>query len=234
MPMGHFTGRILPSFLGFTFKDIKTIGLTHRQLGLKVAYTIVIHGSEVRVDCEVPHYDDEHLGYLQVRALDLVRACVDVAVFATGLGLSVILDTFTKPNGETVLLSFANQSLAQECTVFKMTDSPSEKEKDDFQKLMKAVLTEPALFLALNDLSQSLSGPHQVLTNCGRVLDGLRKIVAPGLEPRKGWPTLQAIVNVDESYMKWVSDQATNPRHGDRSFIEVKSSLKLRGERGRS
>ena len=51
---------------------------------------------------------------------------------------------------------------------------------------MNVVMREPHLFLVLNDLTQTLYIPHQVATACGRVLDGLRRIAAPGVDKEKG------------------------------------------------
>jgi hypothetical protein len=220
MLKGRFIGRILPSFLGFTFTDITPI--TVRSSTGKwptVKFSIQIMNCSIDIDCELSRYEEDDLGYLHVRALDLTRACVDLAVFGSGQGMTVILDAFTKPNGQTVLLAFTQRELASECTAITVTPTPTQEEREKFAKLMTTVTTDPALFLALHDLAQTVAGPHQVPTNCGRVLDGLRKIVAADVDAKKGWVKMQQLLNVSPEYMKWVSDQSANPRHGDRSFV---------------
>ncbi len=70
---------------------------------------------------------------------------------------------------------------------------------------------------SINDLAQTLLFFHVSPTNCARVLDSLRRAVAPNLKPKPGWVELREIVNCDENYMFWVSEYSHNPRHGDRS-----------------
>jgi hypothetical protein len=128
------------------------------------------------------------------------------------------MDTFTKPNGETVPLSFSQPLVAPECTAYRLPYS-SPAEREDFHKALLAIRTEPALFMALNDLTETLYVPDQIPTNCGRVLDGLRKILAPDMEPKPGWVHFHGLLGIDPPYRRWISDQSTNPRHGDRTGI---------------
>jgi hypothetical protein len=207
-------------FLGFTFTDISPITLSSSSgRWPTVKFSIQIADCSIVIDCELSRYEEDDLGYLHVRALDLTRACVDLAAFGSGQGMTVILDAFTKPNGKTVRLAFTQRELATECTAITVTPTPTQEDREKFRKLMNAVTTDPALFLALHDLTQTIAGPHQVPTNCGRVWDGLRKIVAADVDAKKGWVKMQQILNVSPEYMKWVSDQSAKPRHGDRSYI---------------
>jgi hypothetical protein len=218
MPIGFFSGRVLPSGLGMSLGNATRIRLGASEFGGAVVFTIAIINAEIDIDCEVEEYQDDRLGYLHARAFDLARACVDVVAFGTGQGMTVILDTFTKPDGTAVPLAFAQRSLAAECTVYKI-DSSIPAERAEFTNVLHVVAREPHLFMILNDLIQTLSLPHQAATNCGRVLDGLRKLVAPNVDPLKGWRILQGLLNVDGEYMEMVSETAKKPRHGDKSPI---------------
>lgn len=220
MPRGRFNGRVLPDCWQVCLTDIPdlTVRRPHGDFPDVTLATHILLG-QVTVDCELDPYSDDYIQYLFLRALGCARVCVDAVAFATGHGLHVIMDTFTKPNGETVPLSFSQPLVAPECTAYRLPYS-SEPEREEFHKALVAIRTESALFMALNDLTETLYVPDQIPTNCGRVLDGLRKIIAPNLERKDGWTLLQGLLAVDPAYMKWISDQSTNPRHGDRTGIE--------------
>jgi len=96
----------------------------------------------------------------------------------------------------------------------------TKEEKRDLEAILAIVMKEPALFMALNDLIQAVSVPHMTPTNCGRVLDGLRKLVAPGMEPKQGWPIFQQTIQADEPYLTFISELSKKPRHGEHIRID--------------
>jgi hypothetical protein len=74
--------------------------------------------------------------------------------------------------------------------------------------------------MALRDLIDANTLPHIGITNCGRVLDGIRRMISPGENDRaRGWAAMQSALNISRSYQEWVTALAANPRHGDRSYI---------------
>jgi hypothetical protein len=218
MPIVKFLGRVLPSVVDVSFTDVPQMNWVVSELGITMDLSVHITKSIVEVDCDVTRYQDEYIVHLYMRAFDLARACVDMAAFSTGHSLTVVLDTFVKPDGTAGPLLFTDAALAAECTAFKM-NPVTDDEKKAFGEVMRLVLIEPPLFMALNDLIQAISLPHHGPTNCARVLDGLRNLVAPGLEPKQGWPVFQSTVNADEAYLSFVTGHSKKPRHGDRTFI---------------
>ncbi len=191
-----------------------------------VEFTLVVVDGRIDMECLVSHFTDEDIGYLYARAFDLARACLDVITFGSGQGMTLVLDTFTKPDGDVVPLGHAIHGLAKECTVYDPLASFGEP-RLDFGRVLHLVMSEPSLFLILNDLTQNLTTPHQVPTSCGRVLDGLRKLIAPDLDVKKGWLRMQEFLNIDQEYMGWISAQSLNPRHGDKSFISTPIILEI-------
>jgi hypothetical protein len=174
----------------------------------------VIDQARIRVDCEMPEYRKEYRSFLYRAAYNLVRTHVDLVSFAEGCGWIVVLETFIDIDGNQTPLFVQAPKLAAECTAFKM-DFKTPEESRDFMAAAKAVITEPPLLYALNDLTETLTAPGIAAINCGRVLDRLRKIVAPGeKKPIHGWAVLQEIVNVDQRFVEWVSELSTEPRHG--------------------
>ena len=151
------------------------------------------------------------------RASNLVHACVDLGAFISGLGLQVIIDRFTDPGGNEKVIVAESPHLAKRCTVAKLPAVTTE-EQANLANLVRVIVGEPELLGSMNDLAMTLYMHHQSPTNCGRVIDSLRIAVAPNLDAKHGWPILRNVVNVnvDEAYLKLISEHSKVTRHGDR------------------
>ena len=65
--------------------------------------------------------------------------------------------------------------------------------------MLVVVLGEPAMMGALRDLDEVLLKFNTGPTNCARVLDAIRKAIAPGeKDKKKAWRLLQEALNVEE------------------------------------
>ncbi|MFZ0632431.1 MAG: hypothetical protein WA399_14170 [Acidobacteriaceae bacterium] len=212
-----FLGRVLreTDALKITIRDLPSAHWEEVSIGLVMDFSVKIENSKVAVECQVNRYQPTDLPYLHVRAFDLARAAVDILAFSRGWGLTVWIDSFTDPSGvETPLLCQMPQ-LAALCTAFDLT--PGTGNTDDVWRL---VVSEPALFMALNDLIASIALPHHAPVNCARAIDGILRMMIPaGSDPKKSWPFMHQNLNVDRKYLEYITDQSTGPRHGDRSHI---------------
>ena len=218
MPIVTFLGRVLPESARFSLRFADPINWN--PFGIHMRLRAVIDQSKVTVTCELDEYKDEYLSLLYKASWDLVRAYIDLVSFSAGFGWIVFIDRYIHPDGREINLFILAKALAAECTAFKM-DFQMPEESPDFMAAAKAVITETPLLYALSDLTETLTRPQIAPINFGRVLDALRKIVAPNeTRPIKGWAILQKIVNVDQRYTEWVSELSIEPRHGGRIHID--------------
>jgi len=218
MPTVSFLGKTFPSIsVKLSYTNPLPITWLVDQAG-QVAFKVKIENSDIQVDCTVSTYTEKTASALLRPAYDLARGMVDLAAFSCGFGWFVFIDTFIDPGGKRKSLIYTHHEMSAECTAFNMNPTTPE-ERLAFDKVITAVFTDTALMFAISDLVETIVKGNIQPVNCGRVLDGLRKMVAPSLSPSAGWRVLRGIVNVDEKYMRFVSDLATQPRHGDRSFI---------------
>lgn len=81
------------------------------------------------------------------------------------------------------------------------------------------MIKEPPLFIALDDLIRSITEQHTSLANCGRVLDRIRRMIAPSLDRAAAWREMHKALNISRGYQEWVSKQSTGTRHGDNTFV---------------
>lgn len=221
MQTGHFVGKIFPEALRLSLGSAVRVKLDNTGVVPgPIIFTIAILEGVIDIEYVVNQYEESYRHFITARAFDLVRVCADVCSFAEGQGIVVVLETLVRPDGTSLPVSFGIPSLRNLCTVMRgPSNLPNGKE--DFQKVLNLVMADVPLFLVLNDLIQPLYVPHTILTNCGRVLDGLRKLVAPDEEAKKGWAVLRSIVNAGPDYMEWVSKRSTDPRHGSKASVSV-------------
>ena len=156
-----------------------------------------------------------YLVELHKRASDLARASANLAAFAAGQGLIVTLDRFIDPDGTTSHIIFSDPSLPPLCTAFGLEPA----RQADFDATFRAVLVEPPLFIALNDLIAAITIPHCAPVNCGRVIDSIRHMISPTLDRSAAWQAMQQALNVSRPYQEWISQQSTGPRHADAAFV---------------
>jgi hypothetical protein len=222
-----FKGRVLPEVVKISLSDIPTVSWQWPEANLAIGLSVRVNNSIVEVTCDVPHYKSDYLGELHRRAFDVARACVNLGAFSTGLGLIVIFEEYVLPDGahSKILLNTSPDVLAQ-VTAFKIPAVTADERKL-FEQVLTLVVREPALFMALNDLAETITVPHATAVNCGRVLDAVRNMVAPGAEPKKGWPILRDMLRVDEAYVIFISENSKTHRHGDRTRIDGPTTLEI-------
>ena len=215
MPIVVFRGRVLPSVIRISFQQLPSIQWQDTALDFKMSFTVTIDESKIQITGDLDKYSDAFIASLNMRALDIARAIIDLACFAKGYGATVILDTLTKPDGTEVQILPHDPSLEPLCTAFKLGLAPNL----DLEKMLKRILTEPALFMAMNDLIVSITLPHHAPVNCARALDGIRNMIAPGLATKQSWEVLRNTLNLSRDYLELITDTSAAPRHGDRTHI---------------
>lgn len=218
MPIVHLKGKVLPyaphAFL-IESKNLPELNWTDQRAGqvMKIATRIEASIIDIKFDLDV--FDENDISSLLMRAWDLARAAVDLCSFKVGWGLSVTIDTLVKPDGTESTILPKMETLAPYSTAVDSSD-PKVNNLDICYRL---VVKEPALFMALNDLIVSISLPHHAAVNCARVIEGLRKLIAPEKDRSKAWPIMRASLNIEQTYLTYVTDLSTAPRHGDREWI---------------
>jgi hypothetical protein len=111
----------------------------------------------VKIDCNI--YRNEDVVHFYNRAFDLARGCADTIAFATGYGLTVNFESFVMPDGAITPFFIQNPALTACCTFFKFP-IVTQDDRIAFENALKIVLSEPAVFMALNDLIQANTVPH--------------------------------------------------------------------------
>jgi hypothetical protein len=228
MPKVQFAGRIFPEAIQLSVKDHPQINWRDDENDLDINFAISIQNGAVTVDCDVNKFDPGlHLTSLYMRAFDLARVTVDLTAFCTGYGFTVLFEKFTSPSGEITNLGPHDPRLGALCTAFKMGQSPLSTDENDFHKVLVIVSTDWRIFFALRDLIEAITLPHESTTNCARVIERLRHVIAPNRPKGQAWRMLRNALNLSEPYLKLITDISTGPRHGDPTHIPGKTTVEI-------
>ena len=210
----RFLGKILPEPVKMTV-HVPALNWTWQEQKLELTFRIRIENSNVTVECELEQYEPIYFTELYKRASDLTSASANLAAFATGYGVVVILETFIDAAGTQSQIVLFDPSLSPLCTAYGLEDA----RQGDFSAVFNMVLTEPSLFRALNDLIAAITFPHCSTVNCGRVIDSIRRMISPNLDGAAAWRAMHHALNVSRRYQEWISKQSTGPRHADPAFV---------------
>jgi hypothetical protein len=131
--------------------------------------------------------------------------------FATGNGLIFLLETWTIPDG------FARPLAPQQPELAALSTAVSDP--SDFDSVLRIVLTDPPLFMALRDLIEAITQWHKAPTSAGRAVEAMRHSMTPNEERRQQWEKLCTNLQIERSYIDPITNTSTGPRHGDPEHI---------------
>jgi hypothetical protein len=171
-----------------------------------------VKDSIITVTCHSEKFSHENMVYYYMRALDLARGMVDVTAFSLGMGLSVHIFKY-KVEGE----SLERFLLLEDKTLPPLVKSYDMKNIRDITQI---VMSNPAIFMAMNDLILAITLPHHSPVNCARAVEGIRHLIAGSdIKAEDQWNLMRTALNVDKAYLKMLTDTSANPRHGNREHI---------------
>jgi len=227
MPIVHFYGTLHPKHHKVSSGKAFGISWGTADLGFPLIMEGNLVDSSFEVSCDLPRYDKSMLAILLARAGNLIRSYTDLVSFSTGIGFVLTWEQFKNPEGGVEQLQKVNAALGALCTAYTFPPK-SAQESADFEKVLRIVLAEPNLQGSFMDLGDTLAGFHQIPTNCGRVLDSLRKAIAPETHPGTGWGILQTMLRVSRPFRAFITDKSAEPRHGDReSAIPIETVTEI-------
>jgi hypothetical protein len=227
MPAIQFLGRVLPLQFGINVSPTDIVWRDDPGAsGLEAIFKLRISGSIVNVEVVANRISNNlDISNLLKPAFDFARAAVNLVAFASGLGPIVVFDTVIGEDGVPMWLLPTQATQSVLCTSFKI-NTP---DQTDFNAVYSIVTSEAPLFRALNDLIECVWNPHVAPTNCGRVIDSICRMITPSTKgpTPSAWRAMQQHLVLSESYIRYISDYAIGPRHGDPAFIPGTITLEI-------
>lgn len=225
MPKVAFLGRVLPLCYQINMAHPNPIEWTWQEENLVLRFDMRVEKSYIRIECNLDTYKPEYLAEIHRRSFDIVRSAVNLAAFCSGVGYSVVFEHFVDVSGNQSMFSPQDPSLAALCTSFSLDPGMA---KSPFGKMWDLVVTDPALFQALDDLIVSITLPHHSAVNCARAIEGLRHLIAgPGASGSEAWEQMRDALRLDRSFLQLITDTSAAPRHGSRAYISGETTTEI-------
>jgi hypothetical protein len=198
----QFLGRVLPEFIKVNMPP-RDVLWQEADTQAETTMHLRIFQSIINIECESNIYSKDNLAPLYMRAFDLARASVNLVAFASGEGLSLILDTMICDDGIPLPMSPRDHSMAPLCTAYRVNDA----DVSALNQMYNVVLSDPTLFLALNDLVSAITIPHVAPVACIRAIEGIRHLIAlsDAKEPQ-AWQQMRDALRVDRNFLQFISD----------------------------
>lgn len=223
----QFIGRVLPTtqMVNIAAKDLS---LVNHELNVSISIKVRIANSIINLECE--YNDETPIAEVYGRAYAIARASLSMASFATGKGLWLIMEIAIHEDGVPMLINWEDQNLTPLCTAFAIGDNLT----PTYDKVHELIVGTPQLFLAMSDLISSLYLPNVPAVSCGRAMDGIKHLLSePGMRDVAAWKNLRRLLNIEENYLKLITDASAGPRHGriDATPTETIMEIKRRAWR---
>ena len=216
----QFLGNILPTAKQISINGLPKANWKAPDLDLDMTFEVQIQNSKVVVICQTNKWvKADHLMPIFMRALDTARAIVDVFAFSEGVGLTLMFTQLVEPNGQTSQLWPEQPELAALATAVKNIGTPATPADNNLDKVMRLAIQNVTVFRALRDLIDAITQTHVSPHACGRAMEGIRHVIAPGIERKKAWPIMLTALNIDRGYLEVITDTSIGPRHADPEHI---------------
>ncbi|HWW07085.1 hypothetical protein [Collimonas sp.] len=219
----RFKGRVLPEIMKVTTTYNESIKWECLEAETSMEFNCGIANSLIDVECKIPEFRVDIYPEIYRRALDLSRAQVDLVAFKMGWGLTVVLETFVDPKGVSHPICHINKKLSSLCTSFGLDAG--------FGEICTLVTQSPQLFMALRELISSISLPHVSSVDAARAIERLKHLIAtPGANDKQAWKEFREALQIDQKYLKYITNHSAKPRHGNPDFVsgEVTTELTYR------
>jgi hypothetical protein len=209
----QFHGRVLPMYhkIGMR-RPLENLVVTAQGMP-PISLRATIQDSVVLVDCEsAPPITKEIFNEAYDHARKLAHNVVDLVCFHYGLGLTVIIDSWTDPNGVKKDISIIDLALRGISTGINP--------EVNLEKPLQLLFSNPGISMVLHDLTQALVMRENTIINCARAIDGLKHLLSPDEKNEaKAWDHLRDTLNVTKPYILPIMDASKGPRHGKRGAI---------------
>lgn len=216
-------GRVLPEHTRLTITNLPAIDFREEPYppelpnGLAIHYEITVDHGGIDMCCHLDSFSDSLLSWIYNRALRIARVVIDLYSFGTGVPLSVTLDRFIDPDGNSTRIVGTNPHLQGLCPTLQV--DPGNPGALNFGPLFELVLKDTDVAFAIRDLVSAISDVDASTVDCARAIDGLRHIMWPHDDKGKGWELLRAALNLSEDYLNFIMDASKKLRHGNREYI---------------
>jgi hypothetical protein len=207
-----FLGRVHPPSIHISSNFIQTVNYYDKQGRFSAIFYPAIRQSRITIDCFFDHIFDNYESVLYMWAVNSLRPHIDLVCFRDGIGVIPLIERMIKLDGNLSLINHFHSVVASISTVVN--------DHQKFREVLQLAVGNKTFLLALNDLTQAISVPDLLVVNCTRSVEGIRQLIAgPGVRGDVAWPKMNDLLNLSESYTKYITRPSRSHRHAERDDI---------------
>jgi hypothetical protein len=214
----YLKGRILP--------EIRNVSLLGKRVfhvddptGAKGIFHFEFKDGIVDVKCEIEKSIPNLGATCIAKALELGSIPINILAFSKGWHLTIIFDEMTEAEIRTAT-AFSELSLQECVTAFSSAKN--------FESVEEILADSFNIRFAFSDLISSLGNLNYSAIASGRAVEAVRRDLSPqALSEKQAWKNMREKLNIDEEYLRIVTNASTKPRHGDRGATNGQIQMKV-------
>lgn len=201
-----WTGHVYPS--GLTISIAHTgARYTASDGTLDGMLDIVVEDSAITVAWEIENYSSDNLLATWIHSRKLVTVLVDLVAFKMGAAALVVVDKYQIDGKPAEEINIMEPKVANLATSFA-SDA-------ELLEVFSIATKEQHLMVVFEDLISTLSSQEHKAVNCGRCVEAIRRLVAENeADPKRQWPIMHHLLNLERSYLDLITNHSKEPRHG--------------------
>ena len=204
-----FEGSVLPDALPLTLDYQPTIIRRETEESLDAEFEVIVFAGKFRTKVSVPVVTEDAILELYTPAWTVTEGLVHSAGFLAGVPYTVTIERVLTNDGQVRQFQLADSSLADAHGLSAET----------LEKLADLAMLDLRVKLLLSDALKMLGVSDYAPISCGRIADGIARLIAPELKDGARRQQTREILRVDEPFLRSLTNVSKGSRHADREYV---------------
>ena len=214
MPHIKILGRVLPEARLLTLPALDPVRYEDPD-GFAVIFKIVIKSSCITMECSVSSIEEITMRRVIVRAQEIAAFAVNLAAFAQGWSLRVILDAWAL---EEIIypIALSHPGTNEFCTAYGLRPTAYGL-ADGYPEMFAVAVSSFDLRFVLDDVIATLGTMNYSAIGCARAMETIRNSFSKdGASESEAWRRRREALRIDRQFLQFITDASQQPRHGRR------------------
>lgn len=204
-----FEGSVHPDALPLTLDYRPKIIRREAAESPDAEFEVKVFVGKFQTKVSVPMVTEEVIYALYTPAWTVTEGLVHAAGFLAGIPYTATIERVLLSDGQVMQFQLADRSLAH---AHGLT-------ADTLEKLADLALLDLHIKLLLSDALKMLGVGDYSPIACGRIADGVARLIAPDLKDGARWKKTRETLRVDETFLRSLTDVSKAARHADRELV---------------
>ena len=204
-----FEGSVLPDALPLTLDYRPTIIRRDAEESPDAEFEVTVFAGRFQTKVSVPVVTEDVILDLYAPAWTVTEGLVHSAGFLAGIPYNVTIERVLLKDGQVSQFQLADRSLARAHGLAA----------ESLEKLADLAMLDLRIKLLLSDALKMLGVSDYAPIACGRIADGVARLIAPDSKEVARWQQTRETLRVDETFLRSLTDVSKAARHADRAYV---------------